>query len=86
MADKTNKQARYAAMPDAGKVFAEIQRAQQDARGFQCAQCGCNNFAVDDTRRIRDGVRRYRVCRCCGHRITTIETSETDSRIPTRDG
>ncbi len=42
--------------------------------GIVCPKCGCRHFwRVRDTDKIPGGVRRYRECRACGHRIMTTE-------------
>ena len=40
--------------------------------GLVCPKCDCKMW-VADTDPIAGGVRRYRVCRNCGHRKVTFE-------------
>ena len=75
--EAADKMAKYMARASAAAVQAAVVQASQSVRGFVCPQCRCNNFAVDTTRRVTEGVRRYRVCRCCGYKMTTLEISET---------
>ena len=69
------KMARYMARPDARVEAAETRKAEQAARGFQCPNCHCNNFAfsVDKTIAGPEHITRHRVCRVCGCRIHTDE-------------
>ncbi len=42
--------------------------------GIVCAACGCADLRVTHTIRLRSGaVRRYRQCRNCLRRLTTVE-------------
>lgn len=42
--------------------------------GIACAKCGCRHWTVAKTVPHSTGViRRYRVCRHCGHRRRTVE-------------
>ncbi len=42
-------------------------------RGIACPACGCRDWRVASTRRDEGIIRRYRVCRNCGHHKTTTE-------------
>ena len=47
-----------------------------DAIGIACPRCGCRELRTTHTRRVRAGmIRRYKVCRHCGRRITTHEAT-----------
>lgn len=41
--------------------------------GIACPKCGCRDFRVIETSRIKDAMTRRRSCRRCGRRITTRE-------------
>ena len=41
--------------------------------GIACPKCGCRHWRVRDTDRLDGAIRRYRVCRHCGHHKTTFE-------------
>lgn len=48
--------------------------------GIVCPRCGCADLRAYCTRRLRKNrIRRYRTCRHCGKRITTIETTPNQS-------
>lgn len=71
---------------------AEAQReAERDGAaplGLVCPRCGCRDFRDDPgptirrtwrtlrTQKLPGKIRRYKRCRHCGRRITTIETIE----------
>jgi DNA-directed RNA polymerase subunit RPC12/RpoP len=45
-----------------------------DMKGLVCSRCGCPHLCVMNTRPQPDGlIKRYRMCRYCGHRIVTHE-------------
>jgi len=52
--------------------------------GIKCPKCGCADFRDDAGRpwqtvktvHVPGAIRRYKVCRHCGHRIRTKETIE----------
>ena len=56
---------------DVAKLTREAQRTT--GVGLVCSRCGCHNFATAETRRGDNEVRRSRVCRVCGWRLTTTE-------------
>jgi DNA-directed RNA polymerase subunit RPC12/RpoP len=42
--------------------------------GVRCQHCGCRDLRVQTTEPLPNGcIRRYRVCRACGHHVTTVE-------------
>ena len=60
--------------------------------GIVCPQCGCRQFYTTHTEPLRDGrIRRRKVCRYCGRKVLTFESSVTkvtldgDSRIATQN-
>jgi len=74
--EAADKMAKYMARASAPAVQAAVMQAAGQVRGFVCPNCRCNNFAVDTTRQVTEGIRRYRVCRACGHKIRTTEVSD----------
>ena len=40
---------------------------------MKCPGCGNDSLDVIDTRETRDGLRRRRMCKACGYRVSTIE-------------
>ncbi len=60
------------AMEDMAAETRRLQAAAQ--RGIECPQCGCRDMRVETTRRSDNMVVRYRVCRHCGQRKSTIES------------
>jgi transcriptional regulator NrdR family protein len=57
--------------------------AGPDPPGIRCARCHCPDLRVDKTVRLPIGrVRRYRVCRHCGHRQTTLEMHVAEVNKP----
>jgi hypothetical protein len=52
----------------------ETARIEGGGRGIACPVCGCRDLRVQTTRRADGMIVRYRVCRHCGGRKTTIET------------
>jgi transcriptional regulator NrdR family protein len=44
-----------------------------------CQSCGGIRFQVIDTRPVRHGIRRRKVCLSCKHRITTYERMRDDA-------
>jgi transcriptional regulator NrdR family protein len=56
---------------------------ESDDRGISCPKCGCRHFYTTHTEPLRDGrVRRRKVCRYCGRKVLTFET--TTARIAPR--
>jgi len=47
--------------------------AQKAPVGIACPNCGCRHWRVSDTDPLSGKIRRYRVCRHCGHRKITFE-------------
>ena len=41
--------------------------------GIYCLSCGSPSLGVIETRDANDAIRRQRVCKSCGERMTTIE-------------
>jgi len=41
--------------------------------GLECRSCGCRHFTVQGTRIANKQIIRYRLCRNCGIRLTTVE-------------
>ena len=41
--------------------------------GIVCPKCGCADWRVRNTQQTVGAIRRYRVCRNCGHIKTTSE-------------
>jgi len=61
-------------------TLSELSRETQDAErgsGLRCPVCECRDTRVIKTRHNVDGTEtsRRRVCRNCGHRLTTVEIS-----------
>lgn len=59
-------------------MAAEAENGRQESHsdktaGLVCRKCGCRHFEVAATRRGSDVIVRYRVCRHCGARRTTVE-------------
>lgn len=51
-----------------------------------CEKCGCMESEVKDSRQIKDGIRRRRVCIKCGERYTTYErTSDEVSPLTVKE-
>lgn len=46
---------------------------QEGKRGIGCPRCHCKDWRVRDTVPHEDQIKRYRVCRNCGHVLTTAE-------------
>jgi len=47
-----------------------------DDRGICCPRCGCRHFHTTHTEPLRDGrVRRRKVCRHCGRKLLTFEST-----------
>lgn len=45
-----------------------------DRTGIRCPSCGCRHCPVQHTSRATDcKTRRYRTCRYCGRRFSTVE-------------
>ena len=42
-------------------------------KGLMCPGCGCAEFSVNKTRRIKGGIRRRKVCAYCGKYVWTTE-------------
>ena len=47
---------------------------EKKTKGLACHQCGCRHLFVDNTRKIKGKIIRYRRCRNCGGHVTTCET------------
>ncbi len=45
----------------------------EEQLGLECPKCGCCDFRAYYTRRQAKGIRRVKICRHCGRRITTTE-------------
>lgn len=55
-------------------------RSKAKHTGLVCPTCGCRHIPVAGTYRLSDGVtRRYRVCRHCGRRFSTHESTRPAS-------
>lgn len=51
-----------------------IRKRQSSEAGLVCRRCGCRDFRVVKTRKLRPNwITRRRQCRHCGRRITTQE-------------
>lgn len=52
-------------------------QSQDSGSGMKCPACHCRDTRVIKTRHNVDGTEtsRRRVCRNCGHRMTTVEIS-----------
>ncbi|MBE3132782.1 MAG: hypothetical protein IMZ55_04860 [Acidobacteria bacterium] len=53
--------------------------------GVACPKCGCGHAPVINTRHHPGRTVRYRQCRNCGRRFTTIEVSPADVSAPIPD-
>jgi rubredoxin len=47
--------------------------AANGTAGIVCPKCGCRHWRVRDTDPLNGKIRRYRICRGCGHHKTTFE-------------
>jgi Zn ribbon nucleic-acid-binding protein len=58
------------------EMISETQK-QDMGSGMKCPNCHCRDTRVIKTRHNVDGTEtsRRRVCRNCGHRLTTVEIS-----------
>jgi hypothetical protein len=61
-----------------GTLLARSNQGEGEELGLKCPKCHCvqfrsNNGGVRNTRKILDGVKRYRECRNCGHVWVTVE-------------
>lgn len=55
------------------EAMEELPTAESD-KGLCCRRCGCRDLRVYYTRKLREGrIRRVRICRYCGARLTTTE-------------
>jgi len=52
--------------------LAKLQR--ENRAGLRCPKCNCGDWRTERTEKANGHVRRVRVCRYCGHRMTTRET------------
>ncbi|MBN1513727.1 MAG: hypothetical protein JXB13_17050 [Phycisphaerae bacterium] len=51
-------------------------RTQRENLGIECPRCGCRHFYTTHTEPLRDGrIRRRKVCRHCGRKLLTLETT-----------
>ncbi len=58
------------------------QSTEQKRLGIRCPRCECCHFYTTHTEPLADGrIRRRKVCRHCGHKMVTYES--TPSRNPT---
>ncbi|HUX16268.1 MAG TPA: hypothetical protein VMW52_07325 [Phycisphaerae bacterium] len=76
MADKARDKDVPGRVRRALRPLGQIGRPVDDeapAGGLECPKCGCRHLYVRDTDRLAGRVRRYRVCRHCGHVVTTEE-------------
>jgi len=55
------------------QMAAETAEAE-GVRGIRCQQCNCADWRVETTRRHDGIIVRYRVCRHCQARVTTVES------------
>lgn len=46
-----------------------------DLLGIRCPECRATQNMIRDTRTLDGAIRRYRLCRKCGHQYTTLETA-----------
>jgi Zn ribbon nucleic-acid-binding protein len=62
--------------PTLRELASETQK-QDVGNGMKCPNCHCRDTRVIKTRHNVDGTEtsRRRICRNCGHRITTVEIS-----------
>lgn len=49
------------------------QPVEKPVVGIECPKCGCRHLFVTNTIRLLRKIRRYRQCRNCGRRFSTIE-------------
>jgi Zn ribbon nucleic-acid-binding protein len=63
--------------PTLGELARETRDAERASGGMKCPKCDCRDTRVIKTRHNVDGTEtsRRRVCRNCGHRLTTVEIS-----------
>jgi len=55
------------------EAWEELPTAEQE-KGLRCRECGCRDLRVYYTRKLTDGrIRRVRVCRHCGKKLTSPE-------------
>lgn len=55
---------------------AAVDDQPEQPRGVYCPRCNCGDLRVETTVRLPGGrIRRYRVCRHCGRRLTTVEAT-----------
>lgn len=59
--------------PRRRRTLAEAAAESAPAGGLRCPKCGCGHLEVARTWDVRDGRRRKRVCRNCGHEFPTTE-------------
>ena len=57
------------------QMAAETAKIEGGSRGIACPVCGCRDWRVRKTKPHDGEISRRRVCRHCGHRITTSEVS-----------
>lgn len=41
--------------------------------GLRCPRCACTDLRTTHTRPVLNAVRRYKRCRHCGYKLTTLE-------------
>jgi transcriptional regulator NrdR family protein len=47
--------------------------------GLICTECGHGEFHTTETRLAPGSIRRRRICKACGHRVTTHERIDEES-------
>lgn len=71
-------------------LLSEMAARSTEQGGLKCPKCHCRHFVddkertreasrVEQTRKATDAIKRYRRCRHCGHRFTTIEMTIGDA-------
>lgn len=52
-----------------------------DGAGLECPRCGCKHFWTLNVRHKPKRIIRYRECRHCGRKMTTVERTIGDDAI-----
>jgi C4-type Zn-finger protein len=61
------------------KTFGEMRmEAMQNAGKMECPNCGCHQFDTISTTRNNNYIRRRKVCRHCGRKVSTAEAIVPD--------
>jgi len=60
-----------------GEIMEETANDNQNI-GVCCRRCECRHCPAYTTIRVRGRTKRYRQCRNCGHRFTTLEYVSDD--------